>query len=84
MIDVDDMYLRKLEMIESRRNICEACPLYLETGGYYICNPNLYLNLEDLTTVSSVPKAGFKRGCSCLLTDTKLGNPLSKCTVGKW
>lgn len=77
-------YESREDMIESRRAICEKCPLYLDVGGTYICNPNLYLNIEDGVTVSHEGKIGYRRGCGCLMTDFKYGNVNSKCVLGKW
>lgn len=76
MENVDELY-------EKRMAICKECPLCLQTGVGYKCNPNLYLSETDKTTVSYRPKIGHKRGCNCLL-DKKLHLPNAKCIVGKW
>lgn len=60
-----DVYDKQEALYEERKAICEACPLYKKVGDRVICNPNKYLNVEDKTTVSDVPRVGFKRGCSC-------------------
>lgn len=78
-----DVYEKQEELYEYRKAICEACPLYKKVGDRVICNPNLYLNVEDKTTVSDIPRVGFKRGCSCMM-NSKWRNPSSKCTLGKW
>lgn len=62
-----DVYGKQEELYEYRKAICETCPLYKKVGDRVICNPNLYLNVEDKTTVSDVPRVGFKRGCSCIM-----------------
>lgn len=76
-------YANNEEMAERRMTICKACPLYKEVAGRVICNPNLYLNMEDGVTVSSVPKIGYKRGCGCHM-NSKVRIPSSKCSLGKW
>ena len=71
------------EREEMKRSTCMSCPLYLDLNGREICNPNLYLNIEDKSTVSSVPKSGYKRGCGCMLPP-KWHNPSSVCPLNKW
>lgn len=71
------------KMAEEREAICRACPLCKEVNTMIICNPNLYLNLEDGKTTSDVPIAGYKRGCGCMMTK-RWSNPNSKCVCGKW
>lgn len=79
-----DVYDKRGELYEERKIICESCPLYKEVGDRTICNPNLYLNIEDKTTVSSVPSVGYKRGCGCMLTYSKLSSYSSRCPLSKW
>ena len=79
-----DVYEKQEALYEERKAICEACPLYKKVGDRIICNPNLYLNIEDKTTISDVPRVGFKRGCGCWMNGSKWRMPNSKCTLGKW
>ena len=79
-----NVYEKQEALYEERKAICESCPLYKEVGDRVICNPNLYLNIEDKTTVSDVPRVGFRRGCGCVMGKSKLSNPISKCVLGKW
>lgn len=75
-----------VEVFEKRLEICRSCPLGLETGRGLICNPKLYINKEDKTSVSNIPKIGYVRGCSCLLLSSnggKLKQDFAKCIVGK-
>lgn len=71
------------DMSELKQKTCRSCALHLTVGDREVCNPNLYLNIEDKTTVSSVPAVGFKRGCGCILSG-KYKNPNSKCPLNKW
>lgn len=71
------------ELYNDRLEICRACPLGLETARGLICNPKLYINKEDKTSVSKFPKIGYVRGCSCCIT-SKAHHEHSKCIVGKW
>ena len=66
-----------------KEETCRACPLYVEINTRAICNPNLYLNVEDKTTVSEEPKVGFKKGCGCSISG-KINNPNSTCPLRKW
>lgn len=69
------------ELAEKRLNICRECPLYLVTSRGPICNPKLYMN--DKGEVSTSPKSGFKRGCSCqILKKSRL--TYGRCNHGKW
>ncbi len=79
-----NVYEKQEALYEERKAICESCPLYKKVGDRVICNPNLYLNIEDKTTVSDVPRVGFRRGCGCVMGQSKLSNPISKCVLGKW
>lgn len=78
-----DVYEQQEALYEERKAICESCPLCKMIGDKMICNPNLYLNIEDKITVSSIPKVGYKRGCGCFQSKTKLSNPVSKCPLQK-
>ena len=72
----EDFYLTRIK-------ICEECRLYKISFSGAICNPDLYLNLEDKTTTSYIPKNGYVRGCNCLLKrKAKIKN--AKCIAGKW
>ena len=75
------------ELFNQRLEICQACPLGLETSRGLICNSNLYINKEDKTSVSKIPKIGYVRGCSCLMHSPnggKIRQEFAKCIVGKW
>ena len=63
-----------------RLMICRSCPLFIE--DVEVCDPNLWLN--PLTgEVSRKAKAGYTKGCGCLLT-RKVRQTGSHCHVGKW
>lgn len=72
------------ELYNKRLEICRACPLGLETARGLICNPKLYINKEDKTSVSKFPKIGYVRGCSCNISNGKAKFEHAKCIVGKW
>lgn len=71
------------DLYEERIKICKECGLYKETMMGPICNPKLYISVEDKTTISNTPKVGFKRGCSCRLS-SKCRVKFAKCIVEKW
>lgn len=71
------------ELYNERLEICRTCPLGLETSRGLICNPRLYINKEDKTSVSKFPKVGYVRGCSCSITH-KAHHEHSKCIINKW
>lgn len=71
------------DLYEERMKICKECGLYKETMMGPICNPKLYISIEDKTTISNTPKVGFKRGCSCRLS-SKCRVKFAKCIVEKW
>lgn len=73
------------DFYEERLKKCKACPLYKTTNDQRkaICNPKLYLNLDDKKTTSNYPKIGFRAGCGCVLSK-RLANPNSKCVCGVW
>lgn len=71
------------ELYNERLEICRACPLGLETARGLICNPRLYINKEDKTSISKFPKIGYVRGCSCSITH-KAHHEYSKCIINKW
>ena len=71
-----------VDLRNERMSICKECPLYLNTLLGPVCNSNRYLNLEDKTTWSTQPKAGYKKGCNCRL-DAKTRLVGSKCPAGK-
>ena len=70
------------ELYNERLEICRACPLGLETARGLICNPKLYINKEDKTSVSKFPKIGYVRGCSCSIIH-KARHEYSKCIINK-
>lgn len=74
-------FLNKDEQLsEERMAICKACPLFLETPLGAICNPNLYLKGEK---VSTYPLEEYTRGCGCRLgAKTRLKE--KHCPVNKW
>lgn len=71
------------ELAQERIAICKNCGLYKE--GIYgpICNPNLYINIEDKETVTDRPTIGFKRGCGCIL-NKRVDKYYNHCIVNKW
>lgn len=79
---VNEVFNRREDLRELREHICMECGLYKETYLGPICNPNKYINTEDKTTISDVPRIGYKRGCSCRL-NAKWVSPNSRCIVGK-
>ena len=64
--------------IEKRLEICNSCPIY--SSGR--CNSKLWINPEN-DDVSTSPKAGYIRGCNCLIK-VKAKNPNNHCIAGKW
>ena len=70
----------RVQNIEERRKICEACPIYHPVKG--ICNPKLWLNPNN-NDVSTSPKTGYIRGCNCAVM-IKMRNPNNHCVAGKW
>ena len=69
------------ELQEKRLAICEKCPLYKMGMFGPVCNPDKYMNHEG--EIAFLPKAGFKKGCGCLLVP-KSKHVDNHCTVGKW
>lgn len=63
-----------------RLQICRSCPLFM--ADISICNPNLWFNPATFET-SKKAKAGFVRGCGCLLT-RKVKQKSSHCHAGLW
>lgn len=80
---VNELLGKNEEMAEERMKICKECGLYKETMMGPICNPNLYLNMEDKSTVSDRPIIGYKKGCGCKL-DRRVYVTYSHCACGKW
>lgn len=77
-------YMKELEKTkETRMNICKECGLYLETPNGCICNPHLYMNIEDKTTITDNPKIGYKRGCGCKV-EKMWSIPFRHCSFNKW
>lgn len=66
--------------IKSRKEICEACPIFNPLNG--LCNPKLWLNPET-NEVSNTKKEGFVRGCGCLVY-IKMKNLANHCVAQKW
>lgn len=71
------------DLYEERMKICKECGLYKETMMGPVCNPRLYISIEDKTTISEIPKLGFKRGCGCRL-NAACRAKFKKCIVEKW
>lgn len=69
------------EISKNRMKICYKCPLYSKSLGG-LCNSNLWLDPKT-NDVSTEPKKGYIRGCSCRLqAKTRLPNAI--CVAGKW
>ena len=64
----------------SRLSICERCGIY--DSDRKLCNSDLYINPET-NDVSTRPKTGYFRGCSCYIP-RKVLNAKAKCPAGKW
>jgi hypothetical protein len=48
-----------------------------------ICNNKKWMSLDDLHSVSDVPRPGYKKGCGCRLNaKTRLGH--RHCPFNKW
>lgn len=71
------------DLKDERMEICKVCPLYKETPMGPMCNPRLYINVTDKTSVTNRPQIGYKRGCGCRL-NAKTRLPHSKCIVERW
>lgn len=72
------------DLFESRMEICRRCPLYKIDSVYGpVCNKRLYISEEDKLTVTTWPRAGFKKGCGCKL-NWKAKNANAHCIVNKW
>ena len=71
------------ELINKRKKICEACPLY-KIDKFYgpICDNSKYLS-PDGTNWSYFKKDGWIKGCGCHMS-RKWTNFKSKCAAGKW
>lgn len=69
-----------VQNIEERENICKKCAIYSPIKGQ--CNSQLWIN-PSTNDASSRPKAGYIRGCGCILK-FKWGNPSNHCIAGKW
>ena len=70
----------RVQNIDERKKICLACPIYNPVRE--ICNPNLWIN-PDNDDVSTSPKSGYIRGCSCHVL-IKMKNLNAHCVAGKW
>lgn len=70
------------DISEERIKICKKCPLFTKRLGLYICNPNLYINIET-GDVSSTKKDGYKHGCGCIIK-SKTSVLDEKCPLSKW
>ena len=77
------MSMNNQELYMERMAICKKCGLYKETPSGPICNSKLYISKGDKTTISSIPKIGYVRGCSCQLSK-KTQLRAAHCIVGKW
>lgn len=73
----EDLYLERIE-------ICKQCPLYkLDVFAGPICNNKKWMSLDDLHSVSDIPRPGYKKGCGCRLNaKTRLGH--RHCPFNKW
>lgn len=80
---VNEALGRNQELYDERMAICKDCGLYKDTPMGPICNPKLYISVEDKNTISEIPRIGFKRGCSCRLS-SKCRVKFAKCIVEKW
>lgn len=78
---VNELFKLNEQLSKNRLEICYRCPLFRNVLGG-ICNNKLWLNVNT-GDVSPVEKAGYKRGCGCLLKNKALA-PGAKCPVGKW
>ncbi len=68
---------------KKRLEICNTCPLFKKVwDGKHRCDGSKYLNPTTMK-VSYLPKAGFIKGCSCIL-EVKVNNPNAKCVAGLW
>lgn len=77
---INEFFNKESQLSEERMSICRNCPLFLETALGPICNPNLYIK-GDL--VSTHPLEGYKKGCACRLSaKTRLKN--DHCPDNKW
>lgn len=73
---------RNKELYKERMKICMACPLYKVDSVFgAICNPGLYINTKDET--SKEAKAGFVKGCGCVL-GSKTRVDEAECVIKKW
>lgn len=71
------------EVIETRKKICEECPLYKMDKFYGpVCDSSKYLS-PDGTTFSYFKKDGWIKGCGCHMS-RKWGNFKAHCVAGKW
>lgn len=69
-----------VQNINDRMRICNECPIYSPSNGR--CNSRLWINPET-DEVSTKPKAGFIRGCNCVVR-VKMKNLNAHCVAGKW
>lgn len=67
-----------VQNIKTRKEICEACPIYNKG----ICNPKLYIN-PDTNDVSASSKPGYIKGCGCHVL-IKMKNLSNHCIANKW
>lgn len=68
------------DMTAERLSICGQCPLFIHDSE--VCNPSLWLDVST-GEVSRVEKAGYRRGCGCLIS-RKARQPGSHCHLGLW
>lgn len=72
------------DLHQARMSICEQCPLLLKSKVGWICNPNLFMKIdENEEQVIEYRKDGYTKGCGCRL-NAKTRLPESKCPVNKW
>lgn len=78
----NELLNKEEELSKKRMQICEKCPLFLNTMFGMICDSKRYLNPKT-NEISYVPKEGFTKGCSCRVNQkTRVID--AKCPQGKW
>jgi len=71
------------KLCEERLAICKNCVLCRKSfDGGIRCDSSKYAN-ADGTKSSYLPKAGYKRGCGCLMS-VACANESKHCVLGKW
>lgn len=80
---VNNLLSREEILHKKRIVICKECGLYNKDGVFGPeCNNKIFLN-PITNEISNIPKSGFYKGCSCVLSSaTRVID--KKCPVGKW